>query len=213
MTGHRVLVADDHPLFREGVARTLAESGRFQVVGTAASGAEAVDQAARLAPDLVLLDLSMPQGGLWALERIMQLAPAPLAAMLTVSEDSDAVFAALERGARGYLLKGIGGAELVTILERLMAGESHVAPALAARMLARMHKTPAVPSDPLASLTAREEEILRLVSSGLSNKEVARRVNLQERTVKHHMTQILQKLHLRNRTEAAILAQKQWGNS
>ena len=212
MSRHRVLVADDHPLFREGVARTLAESGCFVVVGTAASGAEAVEQAIRLVPDMVLLDLSMPQGGLWALERIARLEPAPVAVMLTVSEDSDAVFAALEGGARGYLLKGIGGAELVTILERLMAGESHVAPALAARLLTRMNRHPAAPPDPLATLTAREEEILRLVSSGLSNKEVARRVDLQERTVKHHMTQILQKLHLRNRTEAAIMAQRQWGD-
>ena len=212
MSRHRVLVADDHPLFREGVARTLAESGCFEVVGTAASGAEAVEQAIRLVPDMVLLDLSMPQGGLWALERIVRLEPAPVAVMLTVSEDSDAVFAALEGGARGYVLKGIGGAELVTILERLMAGESHVAPALAARLLTRMNRLPAAPPDPLASLTAREEEILRLVSAGLSNKEVARRVDLQERTVKHHMTQILQKLHLRNRTEAAIMAQRQWGN-
>ena len=212
MSRHRVLVADDHPLFREGVARTLAESGCFEVVGTAASGAEAVEQAIRLVPDMVLLDLSMPQGGLWALERIARLEPAPVAVMLTVSEDSDAVFAALEGGARGYVLKGIGGAELVTILERLMAGESHVAPALAARLLTRMNRLPAAPPDPLASLTAREEEILRLVSAGLSNKEVARRVDLQERTVKHHMTQILQKLHLRNRTEAAIMAQRQWGN-
>ncbi|WP_347138266.1 response regulator transcription factor [Paracoccus sp. SSK6] len=211
MTMHRVLVADDHPLFREGVARTLAESGHFLVVGTAASGAEAVEEAARLAPDMVLLDLSMPQGGLWALERIMRLDPAPVAVMLTVSEDSDAVFAALEGGARGYLLKGIGGAELVAILGRVMAGESHVAPALAARLLTRMRR-PQATADPLASLTAREEEILRLVSSGLSNKEVARRLDLQERTVKHHMTQILQKLHLRNRTEAALVAQRRWGD-
>lgn len=211
MTMHRVLVADDHPLFREGVARTLAESGRFQVAGTAASGAEAVEEAARLAPDMVLLDLSMPQGGLWALERIMRLDPAPVAVMLTVSEDSDAVFAALEGGARGYLLKGIGGAELVAILGRVMAGESHVAPALAARLLTRMRR-PQAAADPLASLTAREEEILRLVSSGLSNKEVARHLDLQERTVKHHMTQILQKLHLRNRTEAALVAQRRWGD-
>ena len=132
--------------------------------------------------------------------------------MLTVSEYSEAVFAALEGGARGYLLKGIGGTELVAILQRLMEGESHVAPALAARMLTRMHKPQDAPPDPLSTLTAREEEILRLVSAGLSNKEVARRLDLQERTIKHHMTQILQKLHLRNRTEAAILAQRRWGD-
>lgn len=212
MSGHRVVVADDHPLFREGVARTLQESGRFAVVATAASGAEAVEAARRHAPDLVLLDLSMPQGGLWALERIALLQPAPVMVLLTVSEDGDAVFAALEGGARGYLLKGIGGAELVATLERVMQGESHVAPSLAARMLARMRSPVPSSRDGLDLLTPREEEVLRLVSEGLSNKEIARRTDVQERTVKHHMTQTLQKLHLRNRTEAALLAQKEWRN-
>lgn len=212
MSGHRVVVADDHPLFREGVARTLQESGRFAVVATAASGAEAVEAARSHAPDLVLLDLSMPQGGLWALERIALLQPAPVMVLLTVSEDGDAVFAALEGGARGYLLKGIGGAELVATLERVMQGESHVAPSLAARMLARMRNPVPSSRDGLDLLTPREEEVLRLVSEGLSNKEIARRTDVQERTVKHHMTQILQKLHLRNRTEAALLAQKEWRN-
>lgn len=212
MSGHRVVVADDHPLFREGVARTLQESGRFAVVATSASGAEAVEAARSHAPDLVLLDLSMPQGGLWALERIALLQPAPVMVLLTVSEDGDAVFAALEGGARGYLLKGIGGAELVATLERVMQGESHVAPSLAARMLARMRSPVPSSRDGLDLLTPREEEVLRLVSEGLSNKEIARRTDVQERTVKHHMTQILQKLHLRNRTEAALLAQKEWRN-
>jgi two-component system nitrate/nitrite response regulator NarL len=212
MSGHRVVVADDHPLFREGVARTLQESGRFAVVATAASGAEAVEAARSHAPDLVLLDLSMPQGGLWALERIALLQPAPVMVLLTVSEDGDAVFAALEGGARGYLLKGIGGAELVATLERVMQGESHVAPSLAARMLARMRSPVPSSRDGLDLLTPREEEVLRLVSEGLSNKKIARRTDVQERTVKHHMTQILQKLHLRNRTEAALLAQKEWRN-
>lgn len=212
MSGHRVVVADDHPLFREGVARTLQESGRFAVVATAASGGEAAEAARSHAPDLVLLDLSMPQGGLWALERIALLQPAPVMVLLTVSEDGDAVFAALEGGARGYLLKGIGGAELVATLERVMQGESHVAPSLAARMLARMRSPVPSSRDGLDLLTPREEEVLRLVSEGLSNKEIARRTDVQERTVKHHMTQILQKLHLRNRTEAALLAQKEWRN-
>lgn len=212
MSGHRVLVADDHPLYREGVARTLQESGHFDVVATVASGAEAVESARLHAPALVLLDLSMPQGGLWALERIALQDPAPVMVMLTVSEDGDAVFAALEGGARGYLLKGIGGAELVATLDRIMQGESHVAPSLAARMLARMRSPAPTSRDGLDLLTPREEEVPRLVSEGLSNKEIARRTQVQERTVKHHMTQILQKLHLRNRTEAALLAQKEWRN-
>ncbi|WP_169308869.1 LuxR C-terminal-related transcriptional regulator [Paracoccus gahaiensis] len=130
--------------------------------------------------------------------------------MLTVSEDGDAVFAALEGGARGYLLKGIGGAELVATLEPVMQGESHVAPSLAARMLARLRSPASSLRDGLALLTPREEEVLRLVSEGLSNKEIARRTDVQERTITHHMTQILQKLHLRNSTEAALLAQREW---
>ncbi|MFC3170213.1 response regulator [Paracoccus fontiphilus] len=152
MSRHRVLVADDHPLFRKGVARTLAESGRFEVMGTAASGAEAVDQAARRTPEMILRDLSMPQSGLGALDRIARHELPPVIVTLTVSEDSDAVLAALEEGARGYLLKGIGGAELVAILDRPMAGESRVAPALAARMLTRMHRFRATPPDPLETV-------------------------------------------------------------
>ncbi|MEI4488836.1 response regulator transcription factor [Frigidibacter sp. MR17.14] len=211
MTLCRVVIADDHPLFRDGVARTLEETGRYRVCGRAGSGREAVALVAAEAPDLVILDLSMPDGGLWALERIAGDA-GPVVAMLTVSEDSEAVFAALEAGARGYLLKGVGAAELVAVLDGLMEGQSHVAPSLAAKVLTRMRAPRRAEADPLDSLTPREEEILRLVAGGLSNKEVARRLDLQERTVKHHMTQILQKLQLRNRTEAALAAQRRWGD-
>lgn len=209
MTLHSVVMADDHPLFREGVARTLNESGRYTVVGVAGSGAEAVALTAELKPALVLLDLSMPDGGLWALERIA--GTGPVVALLTVNEDSDTVFAALEKGAQGYVLKGISARELIGVLDDLMAGQSYIAPSLASRVLTRM-RVPRAEADPIDSLTKREEEILRLVSGGLSNKEVARDLDIQERTVKHHMTQILQKLHLRNRTEAALAARRRWGD-
>ena len=208
----RVVVADDHPLFREGVARTLAESGLFEVVGQGASGREAVDLTAALAPDLVLLDLSMPDGGQWALGQIVAAGNPPVIAMLTVSEDDDAILAALGAGAAGYVLKGIGSRELVQILSDLVAGRSYVAPSLAARVLTRMNapRRGGAPESPLDSLTKREEDILRLVAEGKSNKEVGLALDLQEKTVKHYMTGILQKLHVRNRTEAALLARGHW---
>ncbi|WP_374302631.1 response regulator transcription factor [Paracoccus sp. (in: a-proteobacteria)] len=152
MSRHRVLVADDQPLFREGVARALAEIGRFEVMGSAASGAEAVDQAAGPGPEMIHPDLSMPQSGLGALDRIARHELPPVIVTLTVSEDSDAVLAALEEGAQGLSAEGIGGAELVAILDRPMAGESRVAPALAARMLIRMHRFRATPPDPLETV-------------------------------------------------------------
>lgn len=212
MTPQTVILADDHPLFREGVARVLNESGRFTVLAEAASGREAVDLVRHHRPDLAVLDLSMPDGGLFALEAIMALEGPPKIAMLTVSEESEAVFSALEAGASGYILKGVGGRELVSALSDICAGESYVAPALAARVLTKLRSPraheAAQDADLLDSLTKREEEILRQVAAGLSNKEVARVFDLQEKTVKHHMTQILHKLQVRNRTEAALIAQK-----
>ncbi|ACM03164.1 Two-component response regulator [Cereibacter sphaeroides KD131] len=214
MTRKRVVLADDHPLFRAGVVRTLQESGSFDVVGEAASGREAVELANRLAPDLVVLDLSMPDGGMMALREIGSRQPAPLIAMLTVSEDDDRVLEALAAGAAGYLLKGIGSRELISVLEDLVAGRTYVAPTLAAKVLTRL-KSPRAQgaAAPIDQLTAREEDILRLVAEGCSNKEVALALDLQEKTVKHYMTAILQKLQVRNRTEAALMAQRHWGGS
>jgi DNA-binding NarL/FixJ family response regulator len=202
----RVVVADDHPLLREGVARSLEESGQFTVVGQGGSADEAVRLVGELAPDLVLLDLSMPGGGLEAARRIGETAPDVRIVVLTVSEADDDIMAALRAGAKGYVLKGVGSAALADILQGVANGESYVSPSLAARLLTEM-RTPggAAPDDPLSRLTPREEEILRLVARGMSNKEVGLKLDLQEKTVKHHMTRILNKLHVRNRTEAALL--------
>ena len=204
----RVLLADDHPLLRAGVAQSLAESGKFEVVGQAGNAADAVRLAGELRPDIVLLDISMPGHGLTAAERIHAAAPEIAIVVLTVSEADDDILAALKAGAKGYVLKGVGSAALVDILESVANGDSYVSPSLAARLLTEMRKAGAqstVAADPLSTLTPREEEILRLVARGLSNKEVALQLDLQEKTVKHHMTRILNKLHVRNRTEAAIL--------
>jgi DNA-binding NarL/FixJ family response regulator len=203
----RVVVVDDHPLFREGVAGALQDSGKFAVVGQGGSAADAIRLARELRPDLLLLDLSMPGGGLDAASQVATIAPDARVVVLTVSEADDDVMQALKHGAKGYVLKGIGSGALVEILEGVANGESYVPPRLAARILAEMRageRSPE-PHGPLSTLTAREEDILRLVGTGRSNKQVAIRLDLQEKTVKHHMTRILSKLQVRNRTEAALL--------
>lgn len=212
MSDLRVLIADDHPLFREGVAGLLDGHDGIVVVGQAEAGRQAVDMTREHAPDLVLLDLSMPDGGLWALQEIKRLASPPVVAMLTVSEEDHDVFKALKSGADGYILKGIGGRDLLAAIEDLAAGRSFVSPGLAMKVLQAMRKPASEESadDPLDSLTAREEEILRQVATGKSNKEVGLALDLQEKTVKHYMTTILQKLQVRNRTEAALIAHGRW---
>ena len=207
----RVVVADDHPLYREGVARSLTESGKFTIVGEAANGRDALAWVRAERPDVVLLDISMPDGGIATLQQIMALENPPRVAMLTVSEEDDDIMQALKAGALGYILKGVGSRELVQIVADLAAGRSYVAPSLAIKVMAAMTAPRAVPEKSmLDSLTKREEDILRLVSLGKSNKEVARDLELQEKTIKHYMTTILQKLQVRNRTEAAIMARDKW---
>jgi DNA-binding NarL/FixJ family response regulator len=201
----RVVVADDHPLLRDGVARTLEESGLFAIVGQCGSADEAIRLAQSLRPDILLLDISMPGSGLAAARRVGETAPDVKIVMLTVSEAGDDIMAALRSGAKGYVLKGVGSATLVEILTSIAKGESYVSPSLAARLLTEMRIGGRNTQNPLADLTRREEEILRLVAEGLSNKEVGLKLDLQEKTVKHHMTRILNKLQVRNRTEAAVL--------
>jgi two-component system nitrate/nitrite response regulator NarL len=206
----RIVVADDHPLYREGVSRILAESEPLVVVGQAGNAEEAVEMTRRQKPDVVLLDLSMPKGGgLAALRAIVTMEPAPKVAMLTVSEEDDDVLQALKGGALGYILKGVSGRELVGIVKDIAGGRSYVAPSLAAQILNAM-RDGGRRSNPVDALSSREEDILRLVAEGLSNKEVGLRLDLQEKTVKHYMTAILQKLQVRNRTEAALKARERW---
>lgn len=211
MTSVRVLVADDHPIYRDGLARSLSDAEGIDVVGAAADGEEAARLAAALRPDLVLLDISMPKGGgLGALAAIRAQEDPPKVAMLTASEDGDDVMQAMKLGALGYVLKGVGADELVALVRELASGRPHIAPSLAGRLLMAMRDGPAAgatraPADPLADLSRREEDILRLVAQGKSNREVGEELDLQEKTVKHYMTSILQKLQVRNRVEAALL--------
>lgn len=201
----RILLVDDHPLFREGVAHTLSEEPDFEVIAQAASGEEAVKLAHQLHPDIVLLDVSMAgMGGIAAAERIAADTPVTRIMMLTVSENRENLMAALKAGAHGYVLKGVSASELRAITRRVAHGEAYVTPALAAYMLTEFSQPH--PIDAFSELTPRETAILELLSAGLTNREIGERTFLAEKTVKHYMTSILQKLHVRSRTEAALIA-------
>lgn len=201
----RILLADDHPLFREGVAHSLSADPDFEVIAQAANGEEAVELVHRLHPDIVLLDVSMNgMGGIAAAEKIAAGAPVVRIMMLTVSENRENLMAALKAGAHGYVLKGVSASELRTITRQVANGEAYVTPALAADMLTEFSQPH--PIDSFSELTARETNILELLSEGLTNREIGERLYLAEKTVKHYMTSILQKLHVRSRTEAALIA-------
>ncbi|UTH50109.1 response regulator transcription factor (plasmid) [Loktanella salsilacus] len=210
----RIIVADDHPIYRDGVVKSLEETGEFRVVGTASSAQEAARLAEVKHPDIALLDLSMPGGGLTAVKAISAAGSAKYVAMLTVSEEDGHVSDALKFGAIAYILKGVSASELRKVLKGVAEGEAHVSPNLAAKVLTYMSREdPSTPASPLEDLTKREEDILRLVSKGQSNKEVAIALDLQEKTVKHYMTVIMGKLHARNRVEAALIAHEFWGRA
>jgi len=207
----RSIRPDDHAICRDGLVDSIEETGEFEVVGLGGSADEAVALAFEHRPDIALLDLSMPGNGITAAQRIRDADSAGTIAMLTVSEDSADVTAAMQAGASGYLLKGVSAGELREILTKLASGEAHVSPGLAAQMLRVMQTREVEGPDPIEDLTKREEDILRGVAAGKSNKEIGLGLNLQEKTVKHYMTIILSKLQARNRVEAALIAQKAWG--
>jgi DNA-binding NarL/FixJ family response regulator len=202
----RTIVADDHPLLREGVVNSLRASGTFDVVGEAADGPGAFALAREHVPDLALLDVTMPGGGLNAARDIAATCPATKIVVLTVSEDEDDLLAAMKAGASGYVLKGVSSRELIAILRRVMNGEVYVTPTLAGHLLREMSRPR--PPDPINDLTDRERAVLERVAIGLSNFEIGQQLGLSEKTIKHYMTNILGKLHVRSRVEAAILANK-----
>jgi DNA-binding NarL/FixJ family response regulator len=203
--GIRVAVIDDHPLFREGVTRSLSEIDGFEIVAEGSSKDDAIRIAESLRPDIILMDISMPGGGLNAIALILEISPSQKIVMLTVSEASDDVTAALNGGAKGYVLKGVGSRALADVIRTVASGESYVAPTLSAKLISNRSAAPQKKSDLLTELTAREQEVLHLVASGMSNKHVARKLDLHEKTVKHHMTQVMAKLGVSNRTEAAMV--------
>lgn len=208
-----IAVVDDHPLFREGVIRSLAETGQFRVVAEGGSRDDAIRIAGEARPDILLLDLSMPGDGLSAIEPILSRNPETRVVVLTVSEAGEDVAAALNSGARGYVLKGVGSRALAEVLSLVAGGETYVTPSLSARLLSHLASAPQSPVaiDPIRSLSDRELDVIRLVAEGMSNKEIANRLDLHEKTVKHHMSRILSKLDAGNRTEAAMKYHKAAG--
>ncbi len=207
-----VVIADDHPIFRDGLQRTLDEADGFEVLAAGSNAEEAVSLVGTHQPDIAILDLSMPGGGINATRKIAAMANPPVIAILTVSENSSDVADALEAGAIGYIVKGVTASELTASLRSIAAGEGFVSPGLASRVLLQINADSgmSINSSILDDLTHREEEILRRVAKGLSNREIAGELDLQEKTVKHYMTAILSKLHARNRVEAALIAHDVW---
>ena len=206
----RVLIVDDHTLFRSGVKLLLNRQDGFEVVGEAGDGLEGVKRAKQLKPDAVLLDLHMPgTSGLEAIPLLKEEAPESVIIMLTVSEDADCLLEALRAGARGYLLKNIETDFLLDSIRRAVAGESVMSQQMTTRLADAMRTTSSKfvgAENGLGKLTPREREIIVMLAHGDSNKKIARTLNLAESTVKIHVQGILRKLNLSSRVQAAVFA-------
>lgn len=206
----KIGIVDDHPIYRRGLVHTLDAEADFDVVGEGECASDAVRLATELAPDLLLLDISMPGGGIEAAELIAEAAPSVDIVMLTVSESEKHVSSSMRLGCRGYILKGISGPDLVRTLRDIHSGADYVSPDLAAQILSEKNRRDPErikSKNPLEELTPREEQILNLVALGWSNKKVADKLGLGEKTIKHYMTGIMKKLNVGNRVEAALVAQ------
>ncbi len=203
---------DAYPLFRDGVRKALERTSDIKVIAEGSGVTDVLRIAHTLSPDLILIDIDMPGGGVAVIVEVAKVLPDIKVVILTASENESDVSAAIAVGAQGYVLKGISGAELVDIVRAIHAGQSYFTPALAASMLRRglQAEQEGFPAGVCAQLTAREDQILKYVSHGLSNKEVARKLNISDKTVKHYMTLIMQKMQVRNRVEAVLRHQQRW---
>jgi DNA-binding NarL/FixJ family response regulator len=210
MVRARVLLADDHALFREGLAGIIASQPDMQVVGEASDGLEAFVKAQELKPDLILMDVQMPgMDGIEAVRQIKQVLPETIIVMLTVRGDDNMLFEALKNGAQGYLLKEIRSQELLEMLRGALRGEAALSPHLAGRVLAefrRLSKGGILEKDGQETLTEREQQVLSKVAEGATDKEIAAELNISLNTVKTHVRNILAKLQVSTRREAAKAA-------
>ncbi|GAA3445158.1 response regulator [Planomonospora venezuelensis] len=206
----RVLLADDHPVYRDGLRMMLASTGAVDVVATAADGAEAVVLAGRLRPDVVVMDLQMPGlGGIEATRRIVSAHPGTGVLVLTMHDDDESVFAAMLAGARGYLVKGADQGEILRAITAVASGEAIFGPALAGRVtayFARLATLRPTVEEPFPQLTAREREVLDLIAAGLPNRAIAERLVLSPKTIRNNVSNVLAKLQVADRAEAIIRA-------
>lgn len=210
----KVLVVDDHALFRRGITSALANQENLQVVGEATNGLEAIDKAGELAPDVILMDLHMPQcTGLEATQAIRTKMPQVNILVLTVSENEADLFAAVKFGAKGYILKNIEPEELTQAIFHIAQGGVIISPLMAAKLLSEFQDLSAgvakkLAQEVAADLSPREDEVLKLVAQGATNKKIADSLFISENTVKTHLRNIMDKLHLVNRSQAAAYAVK-----
>ncbi|HYF62884.1 MAG TPA: response regulator transcription factor [Herpetosiphonaceae bacterium] len=209
MSAIRVLIAEDQTLMRQGLTTILELEPGFSVVGEAANGLQAIERAAELRPDVILMDVQMPElDGVAATAAITAAWPASKVIILTTFDYDEYVFSGIKAGAMGYLLKDTPATELLAAIRRIHAGESLIQPSVASRLIAEFSQRSAAPQPPYEPLSEREREVLRWLASGLSNKDIASQLSLAEGTVKNHVSAILAKIHAANRTQAARIAQE-----
>lgn len=202
----RILIADDHPIVRDGLSAVLSTQPDFAIVGEVESGAQALQLVAQLQPDILLLDLEMPQGdGVATLQQLTQSGAPVRVIIFTAFDTDDRIVEAVRAGAKGYLLKGAPRAELFNAIRVVHNGGSLLQPVIASKLIGRLTQPEQLPEP----LTQREQEVLTLIAQGLPNKEIAERLVITERTVKFHASAILGKLGATNRTEAVALARQQ----
>jgi DNA-binding NarL/FixJ family response regulator len=207
----KVLVVDDHALFRRGLEGVLKGEPDIEVIGEAADGAEAVDKAQELMPDVVLMDVRMPKrSGIEATQEIRELLPHAKILMLTISDEEADLYDAIKAGASGYLLKEISIEEVADAIRSVWAGQSRISPSMASKLLTEFasisKKAEEKRQVPAPRLTEREMEVLKLVAEGLNNRDIGARLFISENTVKNHIRNILEKLHLHSRMEAVVYA-------
>lgn len=212
---HRLLVVDDHEIVRQGLVAMLGRKPGFQVVAEAGTVAESIKMARKFRPDLVIMDVRLPDGsGIEACREIRAELPNTRVVMLTSYPDEEAVFSAIVAGASGYLLKQVRGRELVAALEAVGRGESLLDPLVTEKVLERVRRiATGAASDELAQLTSQEQKILLLVAEGKTNKEIAAEVFLSDKTVKNYVSSILSKLNLQRRAQAAAYVAKRHGGA
>ncbi len=204
----RILIADDHKLFRQGLIGLMeTREDMVEVVGEASTGREAVQLVERLNPDIVLMDIYMPEGdGLQSLRQIRARFPGVQVVMLTSSESDEHLYAAVQSGAAGYILKSLDAEELFNLIQGVAGGEAGMTKAMASRLMKNIARRSSQPEKGEEALTERELAVLRLVAGGLSNPQIAAELNISINTVKSHLKNILEKLQLENRTQAATFA-------
>ena len=209
MAPTRVLIVDDHALFRYGVKAMLASEEGFEVAGEASTGEEAVELAAKLKPDIVLMDIQMPDlNGIEATRRILESDPGIGVVVVTMFEEDDSVFTAMRAGARGYVLKGAGAEEVIKVVRAVADREVHFGPDVADKLMGFFSTPKPAPQEAFPELTAREREVLDLIARGLSNAEIAGELYLSQKTVRNHVSNIFVKLQVSDRAQAIVRARE-----